>query len=120
MTPEYITTYELVTNGGLFLGAAVMWVMERRWRCAAQRREKTEFDARLELVVEKNLEIGILRKRIEGLEEALRGHPYSSRNAPAAPTTCDPLATRPTGYGYGGAQHPPNVTPPPPTMRFDG
>lgn len=117
MTPEHIT-YELVAV--LNLGFVALWLLERRRRGVAQGRVKKEFDARVELVVEKSLEIGALRKRIEQLETSLRGHPYSFRDAPPTPPTCGPNPTLLDGDYTRSVRHPPKPLPPPPTRRIDG
>ena len=91
MTPTQILLYEVITHGGLTLTFAILWVMERRWRRAAERRELTEFELRMDTVLAMSTGVGTLHKRIAELEKALRGDPYARTVTPAPePRVADP------------------------------
>lgn len=121
MTPAQTLVFELLTHGGLTLMLATLWLLERRWRRAAERRELTEFDLRMDAVLAKSGEVEALHKRIEELEGALRGDPYS-RTAPPSPPQSRPYTTHLEGdYRRSVRPNPPsNPTPPQPTLRCDG
>ncbi len=94
MTPTQILLYEVITHGGLTLTFAILWVMERRWRRAAERRELTEFELRMDTVLAMSTGVGTLHKRIAELEKALRGDPYARTVTPAPESPrCGPNPT---------------------------
>ncbi len=124
MTSWQTLLFEFVTHGVLILLFAILWLVERRGRRSAERRELTEFELRTETVLSTSTEVGTLRTRVKELEKALRSDPYSSRNAAPAPEPRRPDGvTHPKGdyrrTATGRPLPPSNPPPPAPTLRED-